>query len=213
MYLAVQDWKVKSELSTAVHLPVLMMFALIANNPLDIQTMVDIAVDFSKRERYLLQPTKSVVLPVKTTTKTKTLEIKEGYWKLDGKDMPVMENTSHIGIQKSRNNSAQLTVDENIKKSSRAMYSLIGTGLHGENGIDPETSISLLRTCILPILYYGLEILLPTGKTLDQINIKYKKILKQILSLYTNVADPAIDIHFVYSQDYYLLKQKSTLRQ
>jgi hypothetical protein len=175
--------------------------------------MVDIAVDFSKRERYLLQPTKSVVLPVKTTTKTKTLEIKEGYWKLDGKDMPVMENTSHIGIQKSGNNSAQLTVDENIKKSSRAMYSLIGTGLHGENGIDPETSISLLRTCILPILYYGLEILLPTGKTLDQINIKYKKILKQILSLYTNVADPAIDIHFVYSQDYYLLKQKSTLRQ
>ena len=193
MYLAVQDWKVKSELSTAVHLPVLMMFALIANNPLDIQTMVDIAVDFSKRERYLLQPMKSVVLPVKTTTRTKTLEIKEGYWKLDGKDMPVMENTSHIGIQKSGNNSAQLTVDENIKKSSRAMYSLIGTGLHGENGIDPETSISLLRTCILPILYYGLEILLPTGKTLDQINIKYKKILKQILSLYTNVADPAID--------------------
>jgi hypothetical protein len=65
------------------------------------------------------------------TTRTKTLEIKEGYWKLDGKDMPVMENTSHIGIQKSGNNSAQLTVDENIKKSSRAMYSLIGTGLHG----------------------------------------------------------------------------------
>jgi hypothetical protein len=41
--------------------------------------MVDIAVDFSKREGYLLQPTKSVVLPVKATTKTKTLEINEGY--------------------------------------------------------------------------------------------------------------------------------------
>ena len=149
MYLAVQDWKVKSELSTAVHLPVLMMFALIANNPLDIQTMVDIAVDFSKIERYLLQPMKSVVLPVKTTTRTKTLEIKEGYWKLDGKDMPVMENTSHIGIQKYGNNSAQLTVDENIKKSSRAMYSLMGAALHG---IDTETSISLLMTYILPIL-------------------------------------------------------------
>jgi hypothetical protein len=32
--------------------------ALIANNPFDIQTMVDIAVDFSKREGYLLQPQK-----------------------------------------------------------------------------------------------------------------------------------------------------------
>jgi hypothetical protein len=123
--------------------------ALIANNPLDIQTMVGVAVDFSKREGYLLQPMKSVVMPVKTTTNTNALEINEGFWKLDGKDMPVMENTSHIGIQKSGNNSAQLTVDENIKKSSRAMYSLMGAALHG---IDTETSISLLMTYILPIL-------------------------------------------------------------
>ena len=71
----------------------------------------------------------------------------------------------------------------------------MGAGLHGENAIDPETSISLLRNYILPILYYGLEILLPTGKTLDKINIKYKKMLKQILSLYTNVADLTIYIH------------------
>lgn len=121
---------------------------------------------------------KSVVLPVQTTTKTKTLDINEGYWKLDGKDMPVMENTSHIGIQKSGNNSAQLTVDENIKKSSRAMYSFMEAGLPRENGFDSETAISLLRTYIMQILYYGLEIILPTGKTLDQINIKYRKMLK-----------------------------------
>ena len=108
--------------------------------------------------------------------------------------MPVKENTSHIGIQKSGNYSVQLTVDENIKKSSRAMHSLMGAGLHGENGIDPATSISLLRPYILAILYYGLEILLPTGKMFDQINIEYKKMLRHMLSLYTNVADPTIYI-------------------
>jgi hypothetical protein len=64
--------------------------------------------------------------------------------------------------------------------ATRALYSLIGVGLHGENGIDPETTISLLRTYVLPILYYGLEILLPTGKILEQLNIHYKKVLKQI---------------------------------
>jgi hypothetical protein len=37
-----------------------------------------------------------------------------------------------------------------------ATYSLMGTGLHGENGLDPETSISLLKTYILPISTYGL---------------------------------------------------------
>jgi hypothetical protein len=49
------------------------------------------------------------------------------------------------------------------------LHSLMGTGLHGENGLDPETSISLLKTNILPILTYGLEIVIPKGKILDDI--------------------------------------------
>jgi hypothetical protein len=147
--------------------------ALIANNPFDIQTMVDIAVDFRKREGYLLQPQKSVVIPINTCKKSKMLEINDGYWKLEGKDMPIVAQAAHIGIQKSETiNSTQSTVNENIKKATRALYSLMGVGLHGENGIDPETTISLLRTYVLPILYYGLEILLPIGKILDQLNIQ-----------------------------------------
>jgi hypothetical protein len=46
----------------------------------------------------------------------------------------------------------------------------------------------------LPILTYGLEIVLPKGKNLDNINRQYKKCIKQILSLYINVADPAVFI-------------------
>jgi hypothetical protein len=67
---------------------------------------------------------------------------------------------------------------------------LMGTGLHGENGLDPETLISLLKTYILPILTYGLEIVIPKGKILDDIQNYYKKLLKQLLSLTINVADP-----------------------
>jgi hypothetical protein len=42
---------------------------LTGSNPQDIQTMINIAYDFSQREGYSLQPTKSVILPVKTTNK------------------------------------------------------------------------------------------------------------------------------------------------
>ena len=141
------------------------------------------------------------------------LEINDGYWKLDGKDMPIVTQSAHIVVRDSsavgrqrnlglpisefknlRQILKQSTVNENIKKATRALYSLMGVGLHGENGIDPETTISLLRTYVLSILYYGLKILLPTGKILEQLNIHYKKVLKQILSLYINVADPAISI-------------------
>ncbi|CAG2195798.1 unnamed protein product [Mytilus edulis] len=37
--------------------------AIIANNPIELQTLVNIAVNFSRREGYTLQPTKSVILP------------------------------------------------------------------------------------------------------------------------------------------------------
>jgi hypothetical protein len=48
--------------------------------------------------------------------------------------------------------------------------------------LDPETSISLLKTYILPISTYGLEIVIPKGKILDVIQNYYKKLLKQLLS-------------------------------
>ncbi|CAC5396897.1 unnamed protein product [Mytilus coruscus] len=105
--------------------------------------------------------------------------------------MPVVDKATHIGVTRSQNNSAQSTVEENLKKTRRAIYSLMGTGLHGENGLDPETSIALLRTYILPILTYGLEIVIPKGKILTIYNSN-KKLLKQILSLNINVADPAV---------------------
>ena len=92
--------------------------ALIAYNPLDIQTMVDIAVDFSKRERYQLQPAKSVILPVKS--KIKTIETNESFWKIDNRIMPVVDKVTHIGITRSDTNSARTTVDENTRKARRA---------------------------------------------------------------------------------------------
>ena len=93
------------------------------------------------------------------------------------------------------------------------MYSLMG--LHGENGLDPETAVSLLQTfvfLVLPrgcmwfvivvfpdhthliFLYYEMEVIIPTGKALDQLEVQQKKTLKQVLSLSTNVADPAVYI-------------------
>ena len=50
----------------------------------------------------------------------------------------------------------------------------MGTSLHGENGLDPETSISLLQTYVLPVLSYGLEVVIPTGKSLKVLETQYK---------------------------------------
>jgi hypothetical protein len=47
---------------------------------------------------------------------------------------------------------------------------------------------------VIPILTYGLEILLPSRTELQTLETFYRKILKQILSIPTNTADPAVYI-------------------
>ncbi|CAC5384795.1 unnamed protein product [Mytilus coruscus] len=164
--------------------------SILANNPIELQMLVNIAVNFSKREGYTLQPTKSVILPINTSSKL--IEIEDNFWHINNNFMLVVEHSSHIGIQKCQKNSAKLTVDENIKKARWSLYSLMGTGLHGRNGLDPETVITLLKTYIMPILTHGWEILLPTGSIFDTIHQFHKKIIKQILSLSQQTADSAI---------------------
>lgn len=166
--------------------------ALISNNPIELQMMINIVSDFSKREGYTLQPAKSVIIPIKTTNKP--IEIEKDFWTINEEPMPIVQNSSHIGIQKNEKNTMISTIEDNIKKSRRTLYSLMGTGMHGRNGLDPETIISLLKTYVLPILTYGLEILIPSGKPFDTLQLFYKRLLKQLLSLPQNIADPAIYI-------------------
>ena len=108
--------------------------------------------------------------------------------------MAVMTTTTYIGIHKSDHDSAKLSVNENIKKARRTTYSLMGSGFHGRNGLDWETIISLIKTYVLPVLTYGLEIVLLSGKNMECLQMYLKKLLKQLLSLPNNVADISIYI-------------------
>ena len=96
-------------------------------------------------------------------------------WKIGDKDMPVVEQTTHMGIPRSSSDQEMHAVETNIQKAQRTMYSLMGAGLHGENGLDPETAVSLLQTYVFPVLYYGMEIITPTGKALNRLEVQQKK--------------------------------------
>jgi hypothetical protein len=138
--------------------------------------MINIAYDFSQREGYSLQPTKSVILPVKTTNK---ISHEDETWTMNNNAMPIVDQTAHIGIQRHFKDSSTATIEENLKKSRRALYSLMRSGLHDENGFDPVTSISILRTYVIPIMFYGLETLLPSGKSFETLEKQYNKMIKQ----------------------------------
>ncbi|CAC5384017.1 unnamed protein product [Mytilus coruscus] len=120
-----------------------------------------------------------------------TLRIEQGL-RQGNSTLPTSKKATHIGICRTDDDSCKATIDENLKKARRTLYSLMGVGLYGENGLDPQTSMSIMNTYIIPIMLYGLEIVIPRGRCLETLNIQLKQFLKQLLSLPKTVADLAI---------------------
>jgi hypothetical protein len=64
------------------------------------------------------------------------------------------QSAVHLGIIRTTSLTENMTinVEENIKKARRSAYGLFGGGYHGNNGLDPDTLIHLLKTYITPVL-------------------------------------------------------------
>jgi hypothetical protein len=159
--------------------------------------MVNIAIDFAKSEGYELQPPKNVVIDIIEKNKKKTNTVKEIHLKMGDTPMPYVDRATHLGIIRttSMKSNIQANVDENITKSRRSAYSLFGSGFHGTNGLDPESLLHIYKTYVLPILLYGMELLIPSSKPLEQLEMYQKRIIKQLLSLPTRCPDPAVYIY------------------
>lgn len=86
---------------------------------------------------------KSVVLEILNKLR-RTRQESKASWDLDGVKKPTVDKTMHVGICGSADTD-ESAVAENVKKVRRTMYSLMSAGLHGENGLDPETSLHLYQ--------------------------------------------------------------------
>ena len=159
-----------------------------SSKPAPLQALINTSADYGSMERFEFQLVKSVVVKIDPDS-----DGEDYVWTLNGEPMPVVTESMHVGVLRSANTESS-AVNENIKKARRTLYSLMPSGCHGNNGQDPETTIHLLQTYILPILVYGMEVVLPRGKHLDSLEKFYKKYLKLLLSIPVTTADPAVYI-------------------
>ena len=135
------------------------------------QTLITTVENYSQHEKYLLQPAKYKFL-------------KSGKQKVQDDNELILNDTAiksantavHLGITHNSNHRKTIPthIQENISKARRTMYSLMGTGLHGKNGLNPTTSLKLFQIYVLPVLLYGLEILLPDTKQLEPVEVFYR---------------------------------------
>lgn len=59
--------------------------------------------------------------------------------------MEIQDKVTHLGMVSDVKSTTAATIENNIQKARRRMYSLMKPGLHGENGLDPITSLHLVK--------------------------------------------------------------------
>ena len=115
---------------------------LVVNDPTNMQTLLSTVENYSRQEKYSLQPTKCKII------KTGKPKIEDNFnFILNDTPIQNVETAVHLGITHSNNprQTIPIHIQENINKARRTMYSLMGTGMRGKNGLNPVA-------CLIPSL-------------------------------------------------------------
>ena len=134
--------------------------------------------------RYIIHPKKTKVMAISS------FEDPELYLRSDR--VQVTDSLTILGVDYTADPKRQMeTIHKHVNSARGTAYALMGAGLHGINGLNPKASRNIIQLFVVPKLLYGLEVLVLSKKQIDQLEIYFKKLLKQIQSLPDNVEDPA----------------------
>lgn len=134
------------------------------------QMAVRIVEDYSSDHCYTINPTKSATIAYFTS--------KIDPVTLDGVDIPVTNEATHLGI--SRNQSNSVDVDNRIQLGRRTAYAMMGAGLHGRDGLTPSASFHLWMTYVIPRLLFGLEVVTMKKSDVQRLELFQRKFLRRI---------------------------------
>ena len=161
--------------------------ALLALSPDELQLMLYEALNYSKKNRYQIHPTKSCVIDISIYKLDENLE-----WSLGDNQLKLSDSAVHLGITRAGKKESSINVNDRVKLARRTSYSLMNTGLHGANGLSPETSYVIYRAYVLPRLLYGLDVLSLTQGQVDQLSRYHIQTLRNIQSLPQRTACAAV---------------------
>ena len=159
--------------------------AVLANNQIEAQGIIDIVEHHTRRELVKINPIKSDLIMYKGKKLDANISI-------GGKMIEKAKSTKHLGIKRQENN--KVDVVQRIQAGRSTIYSLLGAGLHIRKGFSPVVAYNLWTVYAMPKMLYGLEIMNLTKTDINTIELAQRKILKQIQGLPKNTANTAIYI-------------------
>ncbi|CAC5386914.1 unnamed protein product [Mytilus coruscus] len=159
--------------------------AFISNVENKLQIMLNVLSRYANEHHYTIHPMKTQIIDCSKT--------KSNYkWNLGGNEINTAESGVHLGIIRAEKNECQINIQERIQIPRRTKYALMGSEVHGTNGLDPSTSYNIYKTYFVPRLIYGLEVLPMTKANIEQLEKFHRKNLRHIQSLPERTSNAAV---------------------
>lgn len=122
----------------------------------ELQCMLEVAVRHARQDRVTIHPTKTNAVVINKTKQYKKQDLK---WTLGETNVTPSKKNTHLGILRAETKENEINIENRLSLARRTMYSLINTGFHGSNGLNPTVSLKIYQCYVLPRLLYGLEVL------------------------------------------------------
>ena len=68
-----------------------------------------------------------------------------------------IKRSDHLELEHGGSFEGQENVNKRFSLARRTLYSLIKTGMHGPNGLNPKMPYKMYQCCVMPKLLFGLE--------------------------------------------------------
>ena len=162
---------------------------LIARSEWELQAMLDRAAKFANERRYILHPQKSCIMIIGAQKLTPIPSLRK--WTLNGKEVPIVDSLTHLGIDRSSKCDYTNLIQERISKARRTAGALLGAGLHGSNGVGTNVALQIYNTYVLPVYLFGLEAIVLGPKCISLLEAYHSSVVKQIQGLPTRCSTAA----------------------
>ncbi|MEW8546332.1 MAG: reverse transcriptase family protein [Candidatus Thiodiazotropha sp.] len=155
----------------------------LADTEEEMQCQLNVQGSYACEERYTVSETKTKVMCYNLSTR------EEPHFLLNGKDIETVNSYKHLGItRKSKINDNSELINERIQLARSTVYAMMGAGLHGLNGVNPEVSVTMWKIYIRPRLLYGLESIKLSSTDISRLDKYQRDFLRQIQHLPERVA-------------------------
>ena len=154
----------------------------------ELQIMLGVTKDYSKRHGYEIHPTKSTTT-IMYETKAAAFERRE--WFIGDVPMPLEEKFDHLGLTWTAGKTKP-NIELHISSARRTSYRLMGAGFHGFDGLNPVTSLKLVNAYVLPRLLLGLDAVVLNASDVKSLDTYHRKLLRQLQGLPESTANAAV---------------------